>query len=88
MAFKALTTAGAMIALLAASTAFAADQAPKPVSAKTALMISKMNRARTHMAADKSNQAVSTTGILLGALAVGAAGVGIAGAAGAFNSSN
>ena len=85
MAFKALTTAGAMIALLAASTAFAADQAPKPVSAKTALMISKMNRARTHMVADKSNQVVSTTGIVVGVLAVG---LGIAGAAGAFNSSN
>ena len=88
MAFKALTAAGAVIALLTASTAFAADQAPLPVSAKTALMISKMNRARTHVAADKSNQLVGAAPVVLVILGITAVGLGIAGAAGAFNSSN
>lgn len=86
MVLKALTTAGAAIALLAASSAFAADTAPKQVSAKDALKIAQISRARTHMVNGKANKDGTSTALLI--LAVGAGGVGIAAAAGAFNSSN
>jgi hypothetical protein len=86
MISKTLTAACAIAALLTASTAFAADAGPKLVSAKEALKIAQMSRARTHLVNGRENHDATTTALIAGAVAV--VGVGIAAAAGAFHSSN
>jgi hypothetical protein len=90
MAFKALTTAGAMVALLAASSSYAVTPA-QPVIAKDAAKVMAMGRARTLMI--NGNRASKGKGkgtnvVVLAALAAGLTGLGIAAAAGAFHSSN
>ena len=97
MAFKALSTAGAMIALLAASSSYAVTPA-KPIVAKDAAKIGQMSRAHALMINNKRNLAAGegrkvgeggggVSRSVLIALAAGATGLGIAAAAGAFNSS-
>ena len=84
MALKALTSAGTMVALLASSAAFAAPL--NTGSAKDALKIAQMSRARSHMNRNKSNKVINTNYLDAGVVVVGV--LGIAAAAGAFNSSN
>ncbi len=81
MMLKTVTGIGAVVALLASSTAFA-DTAAKP-SAKQVSQIMQLSRAHKQYGTAKSNLA-GTPLIIIGVAAVG---VGAAAAAGAFGSS-
>ncbi|GAC1412678.1 MAG: hypothetical protein NVSMB6_14540 [Burkholderiaceae bacterium] len=100
MTFKALMAAGAAIALLSASSSYAAAPA-KPMVAKDTAKIAQIGRAHALMINNKRNLAADegrkgrevgeggggVSRSVLIALAAGATGLGIAAAAGAFNSS-